>query len=258
MVRKLLPTVLIAVTALSVAGASSGQTTWKKVSSFTFDWNGRKDVHVVLEIPSSRSDPGDFTRVRIRVPGHNEFTLRNNDGWVKYASDEASSSPHIRRATNLVDSKHVLALKTADERTLLFLLGYSYASSPGSLDVLEMSDDGHPRVILHRVEFGLRDVRDLDRDGVAEIVGYACLSEEFGNGLLTYSPFNVYRLGTTPGSLAALSVALSKSYNLKHYYGWAGSQCSEDFAVVLHPPMGGKPRVTTTKEAERLTDSTLK
>jgi hypothetical protein len=51
-----------------------------------------------------------------------------------------------------------------------------------------------------------------------------------------------------------LSLPLSKTYNLKYYYGWAGAQCSEDIAVVLHPPKGGKPRVMSTKEAEKLTE----
>jgi hypothetical protein len=54
---------------------------------------------------------------------------------------------------------------------LLVLFGYSYASSPGSPDVLEVSKDGRPAVVFHRNEFGLSDLRDLDGDGLAEIVG---------------------------------------------------------------------------------------
>jgi hypothetical protein len=255
MKSKVLRTALIAATILSIAGLSRAQNAWKRVSSFTFDWNERKSVQVVLDIPASWTDPGDFTRVRIRVPGQKEFTVVNGNGWVKYGSDVARASPEIRKATNLANSKYVLALKATDKRTLLFLLGYSYASSPGNLDVLELSDDGHPRVVLHREEFGLLDVRDLNDDGVAEVIGYPCLSQEFGNGLETYDPLNVYRLGTTSGVPATLSESLSKDYNLKHYFGWVGIKCSEDFAVVLHPPKGGKPRVMTTKDAEKLTGS---
>lgn len=258
MIRRALHTSLLAVAAFFVVGSSLAQTTWKRVSSFTFDMDGRKDVQVVLEIPTSWSQPGDFTRVRIRVPGQKEITMANGSGWVKYGSDEASASPEIRRATNLASSKYVLALKAADKRTLLFLLGYSYASAPGSLDVVELSDDGQPGIVLHRDEFGLKELRDVDADGVAEIVGYPCLSQEFGNGLLTYDPLIVYKLEATLASHAVLSLPLSKSYNLKHYYGWAGPQCSEKFAVVLHPPKGGKPRVMTTKEAEKLTSGNPK
>jgi hypothetical protein len=73
--------------------------------------------------------------------------------------------------------------------------------------------------------------------------------------LLTYDPFNVYKLGAISATSATLSLPLSKSYNLKHYYGWAGVQCREDMAVVLHPPKGGKPIVMSTKEAERMEGS---
>lgn len=256
MIRKTLHIALLVVVALPAAGLSA-QATWKRVSSFKFDWNGRRDVQVVLDIPTSWSDPGDFTRVRIGVPGQKEFTLTNKNGWVKYGSDEASTSPEILKMTNLVVSQYVLVLKASSKRTLLFLLGYSYASSPGSLDVLELADDGHLRSVLHREEFGLRDLRDVDGDAVAEVIGYPCLSQEFGNGLETYDPFNVYKLGATIASPASLSVPLSKSYNLQHYFGWAGAQCREDFAVVLHPPDGGKPRVMRTSDAKKLAGSNV-
>lgn len=258
MLRRTLKAAALAATLFSTTSALSAQTTWKRVSSFTFDWSGHQGVQVVLEIPATWSDPGDFTRVRIRVPGQSEFVIKNKNGWVKYSSDEASASPEALKTSNLAQSKYVLAMKAADKHTLLFLLGYSYASSPGSLDVLDLSDDGHPRVVLHRDELGLLELRDLDGDGVAEIVGYPCLSQEFGKGLQTYDPLNVYKLGTVSGSTAALSIPLSMSYNLKHYYGWAGPKCSEDIAVVLHPPKGGKPRVMTTNEAQKLTESTSK
>lgn len=243
---------VIAVITCLIARPGLGQPSWERVSSFAFDWNGHNDVRVVLEIPPSWSNPGDFTRIHVLVPGQKDFILSNKEGWVKYGSEEASASPGIRGVTNLLRSPYVLALKIAQNRTVLFLLGYSYASSPGSLDVLELSDRGKPTVVLHREELGLKEVRDLDGDGVAEIVGYPCLSQEFADGLLTYDPLNVYRFGTTLASRAALSLSLSKGYNIKHYYGWAGAQCSENFAVVLHPPKSSKPLVMTKKQAEKL------
>ena len=207
---------------------------------------------VVIDIPSKWNNPGDFTRIRISTPGQKEFVLTNENGWVKYVSDEASLSSELKK-TNLIRSGYVLGLRAKESRTLLFLFGYSYASSPGSLDVLEVSNNGPIRVILHRDEFGLKELRDLDGDGLAEIVGYPCLSQQWGNGLLTYDPFNVYALGVSAGVPAKISLPLSKAYNLKHYYGWAGAKCSEEFAVVLHPPNGGKPIVVSAKEAEKMT-----
>ena len=240
--------------ALSLVISSSlfAQTKWRQIETFKFDWDGHKDVQIILEHPVMRSAPGDFTRVRIHVPNQKEFTIVNSYGWVPYGSDEASMSPSSWKLKNLVPSKHVLGLEVGKNRTALFLLGYIYASSPGSLHIVEISDSGQPRVVLHRVEFGLEDVRDLDGDSVAEIVGFPCLSQEFRDGLLTYDPFNVYKLGTESATKASLSLVLSKAYNLKHYYGWAGAQCSEKIAVVVHPPRGGKPLVMSTEKAEEL------
>jgi len=146
--------------ALQLGGA---QTKWRKVSDFQFNWNGRRNVKVILEIPE-------------------------------------------------------------------------------------------PWIVLHKNEFGIQELKDLDADGTAELVGYPCLPQEFGNGLLTYDPFNVYKLGPAPGDAATISIPLSRSYNLEHYYGWAGVACSEKIAVALHPPGRRKPTIMSTEQAQRLTE----
>jgi hypothetical protein len=214
-------------------------------------------VTIIIEIPVNWKGAGDFTRIRIRVPRRKEFVLTNKDGWIKYLSKDAELSPELRK-TNLVPSEYVFAMKAGENRTLLFLFGWPYGSSPGSLDVLEVSNNGQPRVVLHRDELGLKELHDLDGDGLAEVVAYPCLSQEWGDGVLTYDPFNVYKLGRSPATPAKLSLSLSKTYNLEHYYGWAGAECREDFAVVLHPPKGGKPVVVTSKEARRMIESNSK
>jgi hypothetical protein len=232
-----------------------GQAVWGRVSSTRIDWNGQNNVEVIFEVQSPSTSPGGFTRIRIQIPGQKEFKLTNPDGWVKYNSTDASRPPKALSAQTQVRTEYLLALPVAENRTALFLFGSEYGSSPGTLDVLELSPGEQPQRVLHRPQFGLTDVRDLDADGVAEVIGYPCLSQEFGNGLLTYDPFNVYKLPQRSNAGAVLSVPLSKGYNLKHYYGWAGVQCSEQFAVVLHPPNGGKPRVMKTQEAEKQTSA---
>jgi hypothetical protein len=209
----------------------------------------------LLDIPENWSDPGDFTRIRILVPGEKDFVRINEAGWVKYRSVEASISPKISKLKNLVQSDFVLAVDASQQgRTLLLLFGYSYASSPGSLDLVELASGGPPRIVLHKDELGIIEMKDLDSDGVTELVGYPCMSQEFGNGLETYDPFNVYKLGPTYGEEARLSIQLSRNYNIEHYYGWAGATCSEKLAVVLHPPGSKKPRIMNIQEAERLTE----
>jgi hypothetical protein len=106
-----------------MAGSAFGQASWMRVSSFTFDWDGHKGVQVALDNPSQVGDPGDFRRIRIRVPGQKEFVLRNDTGWVEFSSGEASIFPQVRKATNRARSQYVLALKVAENRTALLLFG---------------------------------------------------------------------------------------------------------------------------------------
>src|ERR1700688_1330276 len=249
---KAMPHALLLCILTLLASTATAQTKWRQVSEFAFDSDSHPNVRIVFSIPSPWNDPGDFTRVSVLVPGRRAVVFTNKTGWVKYATE--ATSEEVKKYKNIVPSEYVLAIKANPNRTLLLLLGYGYASSPGSLDVLEISKDGDTRRVLHRDELGLKELRDLDGDGLVEIVGYPCLSQEWGNGLLTYDPFNVYRLSNVPGRGATLSVPLSKSYNLKHYYGWAGPECSENIAVVLHPPKGGRPVVVTAKEAQELTE----
>lgn len=238
----------------ALSQAVAGQTTWNRVSSFQhrFD-NQDRAVVFVLEVPSPWKGNGDFARIRIRVTGQREFVLASEDGWAEYAEQETQLTNKLRKSIkNLVRSTYVLMAKAAENRTFLFLFGHVYGSSPGSLDVLELGLEGRPRVVLHRNELGLEDVRDLDGDGVAEVVGYPCLSESYGEGFQTYNPFHVFKLGPTATSRASLSLSLSKAYNLRHYYGWVGPDCSEDIVVVLHPPNRKKPIIVPLKQAEKM------
>jgi hypothetical protein len=243
---------------LSLSTVALGtQTIWKRVSLLQFSWNQNTRATVIFEIPSDREDPGDFTRLRIATPGHKELLLSNEDGWVKWRTGEISSE-FSKAAKNIVASEYALVINAAPGRALLFLFGYSYASSPGSLDVIELSNLNEPKVIFHRKEFGLTELRDLDSSGVAEIVGYACLGQSWGHDFVTYDPLSVYKLSGTKGETASYSLLLSKQYTLKHYYGWAGPECREDVAVVLHPPKGGKPILMKSSEAEKLFEAKSK
>lgn len=73
-----------------------------------------------------------------------------------------------------------------------------------------------------------------------------------GHDFLTYDPYSVYRLPKSQSGRATYSLESSKQYNLTHYYGWVGPDCSEDYAVVLHPPGQKKPIIMKSKEAEKL------
>lgn len=249
-----LRTLVVAALLSTLGSVGFAQVTWEQVASFRYTWlPGRPAVHFTVENPRPFEGSGDFARIRIRVQGRQTFTLIRKDGWVTLDSASADLLPAVRKS-NLVHNDYVLFLPAqGQDRVLAFLFGWAYASSPGSLDVIELTPDGDPKHILHKDNLGFLALEDLDGDGTAEIVGYPCMSQVWGNGLQTYDPFHVYQLSPVKGGKATLSVALSKTYNLKHYYGWAGPDCREDIAVVPHPPGGGKARIMKSAEAERLT-----
>lgn len=244
--------VLLAVMLVVFFLPTPGQQAWEQVEVLRYDWHGSgKPFTFILDVPKNWNVGGDFSRLRIQLKGGRVFVLQNKDGWTKL--DEQDVATQLLRK-NLVQSRHLLFVPDgSDPRKppLLFLFGWPYGSSPGSLHALRL-EEGTPRVIFFRKEYSLTDFTDLNGDGIPEIVGKKCLSQEWGSGFLTYDPFTVYTLPRRGAKSAQLSIPLSKQYNLQHYYGWAGPNCSEEIAIVLHPPKGGKPFIMKAREAEKL------
>lgn len=255
--RRLFPKSCLAcclVLAFVIGGANQEKKkpTWKLVESLRFDWDadGKPDS-LVLEVPESGNYGDVSTRLTIHLSGRTPFVLTNELGWMNFGKDVVARAWSKR---NLVSSPHFLFLQTGGgdkSSPLLFLLGWPYASSPGSLHVVKLNPIGIPELILFRKEFELLDFADLNGDGINEIVGKPCLSQEWGGGFLTYDPFHVFVLPRQKGA-ARFSLQLSKEYNLKNYYGWAGPKCSEKLAIVLHPRGGGKPQIMKAVDAKRL------
>ena len=226
---------------------------WKRVAIYRFDWAGPgQTATAILELPAQHADPGNFTRLRVRVPGHPEFVLFDKDGLVNFRKENCSFHFEFCKRKNLIASNYLLLLPVEGGNPVLFVFGYAYASSPGSLHAIAFGTDGSPREIFSAKEFDLYDFSDVNSDGMPEIVGKKCLSETLGDSKQTYDPYSVFRLPKAPATKAVYSLLLSKTYNLKHYYGWAGPNCREDVLVVLHPPGGKKPMILPSKEAEKL------
>ncbi len=228
------------------------QTQWKQVETLHFDWTGPgQTATFILERPQNSNFSGDFTRLHIRTPGHREFVLTDGEGLVNYRKEVCSSHVGFCKKENLVASNHVLLLPAAG-RNILFVFGWAYASSPGSFHVLALDGEGMPFELLSLREFEFVDLIEADTDGAPAIVGKKCLSPEWGHDFLTYDPYSVYLLPKSESGKATYSIELSKQYNLQHYYGWAGPNCSEEYAVVLHPPGRKKPIIMKSKDAEKL------
>ncbi len=240
--------------AILITSSALAQTQWKRVETLRYDWAAAgKPATFILEIPSSYDGGGEFTRVRILTPGHPEFVLLDEDGLTNLKDTcEYKKKVGLCKKPNLASSDRLFFSRLPSGRTLLFVFGWAYASSPGSFHALALDSKGMPHEILSLKEFDLDDMIDVDGDGIPEFVGKKCFSQEWGNHLLTYDPYSVYKLPSSPSEAATYSLDLSKLYNLKNYYGWAGRDCREDVAVVLHPPHGGNPIIAASKEAERI------
>jgi hypothetical protein len=218
---------------------------------FDFNWLG-DGVPAHFKIQQGPAE--QRSRLTIHIPYQPDFVLDNDDVWDEFKNDFLREETFLRRHKNLAASKYAYALSPAvsgDIRPLVFLVTAAYGSDPGNLFVLALDSSHHPKLIL-KTTFHITEFSDLDGDGVSEIAGEPCFSQTWGNDLWTYDPLHVYKLKTTPEPELKLSLPLTQEYNLKHYYGWAGPDCSEELAVVLHPPGGGKPVIMKEKEAERL------
>jgi hypothetical protein len=222
---------------------------WKIAEEFDFDWMGNgQPSHFKIE----QSAEEQTSRLTITMQRGAGLVVDNDDVWEEFARNFTPDEDFIKKNKNLAPSKYAFSIAPAPgARPLIFLTTPQYASDPETLFMLALDVKGLPTVsfqkTLHITEF-----RDLDGDGVAEIAGQPCFSQGWGHDFLTYDPFHVYQLRQALAPELKLSLPLTEKYNREHYYGWAGPECSEDLAVVLHPPGDRKPVIVTTKEANKM------
>jgi hypothetical protein len=237
---------LLSLFLIQLPAAPPQHSKWQPVETTTIRWHkSRSPYTLILE------SAGDIdTRLRIEVPGRRDFTLSTWDGITTLSEglrDEKLAADNLLKSTYLL-----LTPKLKDDRgtPLLLVFGWGRGSSPGSLQVLSLDKTGYPIVVCSLTEFELTALTDLDGDDRPEIVGKHCLSQMMGERYSTYDPYSVYSLAGADIK-AKRSLALSKEYNLKNYYGWAGPECREDIRVGLVDPQG-KPRIMSVEETKRL------
>ena len=226
------------------------------MEEFDYSWQKGLPVHFILEKPEPYDAPGDFTRLRLQMKGQPEFSLSNEDGWIEYNSQEQRSPVYANLSReNLARSKYVLILPDSGDPALsplLFLRSWAYASDPERLHVIGFRANSKPDVIFNEL-FDLTEFSDVDQDGSRELVGVPCLSEDISgrNGeVTTYTPFRVYKISRPALGVAVLSLELSEAYNVRNNGGWAGAECSNEYAI--YRAKNKKPRVLPVKEAQKL------
>jgi hypothetical protein len=222
---------------------------WGMAEEFDFDWQGKgQPAHFKIE----QSMDEQISRLTISIKDQKDWVLENDDVWEVFARDFLKEEDFLKKNRNLAVSKYAFILAPSPAATpWIFLVTPQYGSDPGTLFVLALDTSGQPGIILKET-LHIKEFRDLDGDGVAEIAGQPCFSQSWSDNLLTYDPLHVYKLAPKPKPELKLSLPLSRDYNMKHYYGWAGPDCGEDLAVVLHPPGGGKPVIMKTEEAKKM------
>lgn len=205
-------------------------------------WNGHNAEFVFLA-----SNPRTVDALQVRIDRGISYKFRNAEGWAPDASTDSMPPLRLRRQ-NIARTNLLLQLPITAQESLVFISGSPVGSSPGGLLVLRLVD-AKPVEILRRAELELLDVADLDGDGVAEIIGQPCYSQTIGGDIFTYDPRHVFRL---VGRKAVLSEKLSRTYNRKHYAGWIGPDCSEEYFVLPKQLARGGRRIVPRAEAERL------
>jgi hypothetical protein len=222
---------------------------WRVAEEFDFDWqqNGQP-AHFKIE----QSQDEQISSLTISIKGQKDWVLENDDVWEVFARDFLKEEDFLKKNRNLAASKYAFSLAPSrSAKPWIMLITPQYGSDPGNLWVLALDSADKPEIIF-KDTLHIKEFRDLDGDGVAEIAGQPCFSQSWSDNLLTYDPLHAYKLENTPKPELKLSLPLSQDYNLKHYYGWAGPDCSENLAVVLHPPGGGKPVIMKTEEAKKM------
>lgn len=223
----------------------------QQIEKISFDW---QKTGMPYDILIERTD--NFDRLRIKVPGHKDFTIIDST-WLDNVKEVLLDSSLFRM--NLGKSKYFYfspVLRNKCGTPALIVFGCSYASDPGSIHVIMLDSLGIPSEVFFRGNYQLTGLEDIDNDGLADIIGKDCLSQLWDNDkgevcFSTYDPYSVYKLNRKGKGRAAYNLELSKKYNIEHYYGWAGKDCSEETVVVLCTK-DGKPKIMNIKKVERI------
>lgn len=221
---------------------------WVIIDKVNFDWNQDKKVdQIILERPEVWNDPGDFTRIRIKINGKKEFILNNENGLIQYKENDEES---FVRSNIKSDYMVLVPISNKYSESLLIMFGYEYGSSPGESLIISLNQEGYPEKIFCK-EFSIIEFKDINNDKYLEMIGQPWYAQGLGsNGdIHTYCPMYVYRFSKAKTNFkVVLDLNLSKKYNDEYGAGWAGSDPRNDIVEVT-PLDGSKPRLMNKKEA---------
>lgn len=144
--------------------------------SIDLNQDGLKD-EVLLEKIKDWNDPGDFHAVTVSINNAEKIELLNKDGWIN--TKEISEFIPDFNDSNLVKSEYLSIKKASNDKFLLFLKGYHYASHPGFLSIVTVVND--KPVLIFNKEVNVFQFEDLNKDGIKDLVTIDCYKQFFND-----------------------------------------------------------------------------
>jgi len=138
---------------------------FEKLESHLIDINddGIEET-IILEKLKDWNDPGDFHRITVIINAE-QYSFFNVSGWIEISNYEIQHVDDFLMP-NLVNSKYIVCKKADKEDIVLFSFGYTYASQPGLLSIIRLSDE--PTLIFNKNNH-LYAFEDFNIDGTNDI-----------------------------------------------------------------------------------------
>lgn len=197
---------------------------------FDFDSDGLNDTLSIFKI-ENWNDPGDFQQVQISYANGHTIKMYELGNWINYMDRYSKFKPE-----NLLESENVLYSNFSNDRSFLVVFGYTYASSPGLLTIMDISSET-PNFV-HKKKFQVMEIEDIDNDGFKEIIGRRFYREtlydfDTVSYVATYSPYFVLKLKNESFEIDSV---LSEKYNYENYVGYYGLKYNTGSRFsVIHP-----------------------
>ena len=127
---------------------------------------GYDTLRIITEMIPDWEDPGDYLALKILNRNNKVLLFHFNiDGWVKF--DDYYEVPLAILEQNQLDSDKLLMIEV-NGKSYLFMFGYMYASSPGIVSIIELSD---APTLLFNKEFYIKSIEDVNEDDYLDILG---------------------------------------------------------------------------------------
>jgi hypothetical protein len=205
---------------------------WRVIERSSFAWRPQgKPYTLVVEEKEQREQ-----RLLIIAPDGRTTVIAPENGIEKLTDDAGGPKNLLKDKLTHSDFAYATPrLRGPDGAPLLLVQEDATDVGPGDLRLYTLDKQGRPSLLTVVKAFELIAIVDLAGDGEPELAGALSYSQVAGC-LMTYDPRGVVRFTDRTHSRLVYSRVLSRAFNLKYYYGWAGPHSSERIGVAL----GGK------------------